>query len=170
MRAQREEGDTLSFLFFSSFLPFFFYSTYSNYLQFRSDGRIARNTFWWKIIITVAFIQKWFASMHSTTTSCCCCCFSCICIGCTMLCLIMRWWWCCIMMRTESTTWGCWTIHIETKIDKKFIYGFCFVNHFIKKNDLLISHPNHSTAFWAFFSNVNKIVDVLLPGDKNTCI
>jgi len=171
MRAQKKGRRYSFFSFLFLFLPFFIDSTYSNYLQFRSDGRIARNTFWWKIIVTVTFIQKWFASMHSTSTSCCCF-TSCICICGTMLLLTMWWCWWYAMMRIKDTTWWWWTIHIKTKRNKnkKNIYLIILINYFIK-NDLLISRPHHSTGFWAFsFSNVNKMLDVLLSGGKNTCI
>jgi len=139
MRAQKKGRQySFFFLFLPSFLSFFIDSKYPNYLQFRSNGRIARNTFRWKIIVTVTFIQKWFASMHSTTISCSCSRF----IICTML---LTMWWCrwYIMMRIESTCWWWWTIHIKTKINKrkKNIWILvCFLrNCFIKKS--LIDFP-----------------------------
>ncbi len=133
MRAQKKGRQySFFFLFLPSFLSFFIDSKYPNYLQFRSNGRIARNTFRWKIIVTVTFIQKWFASMHSTTISCSGSRF----IICTML---LTMWWCrwYIMMRIESTCWWWWTIHIKTKIDEKnkiyLILFFICINHFMRK-------------------------------------
>ena len=123
-----------SFFFLFFFLFLFIDSTHFNYnLQFWSDGRITRDTFWWKIIVTVTFIQKWFASMHSTTTSCCCF-TSCSCTCCTMLLLIM--WWCrWYMMRIDNSTWWWWTIHIKTKIykEKKNVYLIVFFKKFHEK-------------------------------------